>query len=295
MNSRRKLTLVAAIGLLVTQYAGNVGADVIWTFDSANCVATIGPVGNCAGGSNNFSTGRTYQGVGTDAINVSVSGWGNTANSTAGNDTALELGMITHYGGGLGVRNNDYLNGDSNEGGSPEHAVDNNQRYDLVLFDFGAGNSVALSDIQIGWTSGDADVNLLAYEGGIGDTPLLDGVEFHASGEGLTANGWTHVGDYDLSPVDGAINIDPDGPGGALEPVSSRYWIVAAHNSVYGDNCANDPNGCPTLNDHFKIQSVSGSITPPPPPFTPNEVPVPMPLALFGVGLAAFAARRRRA
>lgn len=294
MKPIRQLTLAAAVSLSSAAYTGNAVADVIWSFDSSNCVATIGPIGKC--GDSKFSTSRTYQGSGPDAIDLDVTGWANTANGSAGNNTALELGMITQYGGGLGVRNSDAGNGDNNEGGSPEHAVDNNQRYDLVLFDFGAGNSVALSDIQIGWHSGDADVNLLAYQGGLGDTPMLDGVEFHATGEGLSANGWTHIGDYDLAPVDGAINVDPDGPGGALEPVSSRYWIVAAHNSVFGDNCANDSNGCPTLNDHFKIRSVSGSITPPPPPpVTTNEVPVPAPLALFGIGLAVLAVRRRRA
>ncbi len=291
MTLTRKTLAAAVVGLAAVNYTGIAAADVTWTFDSANCVATVGPGGNCGSGSGNFSQGRTYQGVGAGAVNVTVSGW---ANTTAGN-TQLELGSITHYGSGLGVRNADAGAGDTGEGSTPEHAVDNDQRYDLVLFDFGVGNSVALNDIQIGFVSGDADINLLAYEGGGAGDPDLTGVVFNATNEGLTANGWTHIADYDLSPIDGAVNADPDGAG-PLTPATSRYWIVAAHNSVFGDNCINDNNGCPKLNDHFKIMSVSGALLPPPPPPPNTGVPVPAPLALFGLGLVgiAYGSKRRK-
>ena len=287
MRLKSRYLLAAAIGLASAQFAGVAAADVSWTFDSGNCVSTVGPSGNCGGGNSNFSQGRTYQGVGPGAVDVTVTGWGNTT----GSNTQLQLGQITHYGGGLGVKNADAGSGDANEGSSPEHAVDNDQRIDLVLFDFGAGNSLALSDIQIGWVSGDADIDLLAFTGGGLNDPALAGKLLTTSSEDLVANGWTYVGGYDLSPTDGLVNADPDG-GGPLKPASSRYWIVAAHSGAFGNNCVNDSNGCPNLNDHFKIHSVAGKLVGP--PGGGPGIPVPAPIALLGLGIIGLGYRNKR-
>ncbi|MCB1790148.1 MAG: PEP-CTERM sorting domain-containing protein [Gammaproteobacteria bacterium] len=283
MKLRNQHFLAAAVGLVLAQASGTASAEVTWTFDSANCVSTLA-AGHCSGGDSHFSSYRTYQGVGTDAVDVTVSGWANTSNGTAGTNTALGLGMITHYSGGLGVKNADAgAGGDTYEGNVPEHAIDNNDRYDLVLFDFGAGNSVSLNDIQIGWTwsSGDADINLLAYTGA--GAMSLSGVEFHTGGEGLTAAGWSLVGNYDLNPNQSS--------GVNAGDVSSRYWIVAAHNNILGTDCEYDSNGCPNANDYFKVLSMSGTFDTPTPP---GSVPSPAPLALIGLGLAAIATRRKR-
>lgn len=289
MKYKNGYLLAAMVGVVAAQLPSIASAAVSWNFNTTNCASTVG--GNCS--SDSFSDTRSYQGAGTGAVNVTVSGWANTANS----DTKLGMGKITHYGSsGLGVRNADYNNGDTNEGASPEHAVDNDQRYDLVLFDFGVGNSVSLTNIHMGWVSGDADINLLAYTGG--GVPTLGGVVFTSTQEGLVGtgvagSGWTHVGDYDLSPSGAqpgpAVNPDPAGP---AERVASRYWIVAAHNNVFGTSCMYDNNGCPNNNDHFKISSVTGTLVPRQPPS--GGVPVPAPLALMGLGLIGVALRNKR-
>lgn len=290
MSTYPKHLVAAVICVATAQYAGVANADVSWTFDTANCQSTVGPAGNCGSGNSNFADGRTYQGSGPGAVDVTVTGWGNTSNG----DTKLELGQITHYGGGLGVRNADYPGGnggDAGEGSSPEHAVDNDQRLDLVLFDFGIGNSVALNDIQIGWVSGDADIDLLAFTGGGLNDPTLSGKLLTTSSEDLIANGWSYVGGYDLSPTDGAVNLDPDGAG-PQQPFSSRYWVIAAHTNAFGTSCANDSNGCPHFNDKFKIQSVAGKLIGP--PGGGPGIPVPAPVALLGLGLMGLTYGHKR-
>lgn len=291
----RKSLIAAALGLAAMNYTGVSIADVTWTFSTGNCDSTVG--GSCSGGS--FSDSRTYEGS-SGSIDVNVTGWSNTA----GNNDALELGEITHYSGGLGIRNSDYNSSgsdrDNSEGGTPEHAVDNDQRFDLVLFDFGAANPIALTDIQIGYVPGvgnnhcpsnqsfcDADITLLAYEGGdAGDTSLLDGRLLTGSTEDLRAKGWTLIDNYDMSPDDGAVNPDPDN-GGPAQRIASSRWIVMAHSNAFGTVCVND-SSCANNNDYFKIASVSGKILPPPPPPPPpntGSVPMPAPLTLLGLGL----------
>jgi len=68
----------------------------------------------------------------SDGINATASAWGSTANGPAGTNTALESAFLTYNGSsGLGVKNNDCGSppctgsGDTNEGVSPEHAIDN--------------------------------------------------------------------------------------------------------------------------------------------------------------------------
>ena len=161
--------MATALGFLVALVPGGASALVTWTFDSGNCVSTIGPSGNCGSGDNNFSDSRTYQGTG-GAGDVTVSGWANTISS----NTQLELGQITHYSGGLGVRNADApppdgRGGDDSEGTPPEDGIDNDQRFDLVLFDFGP-QLVDISQITLGWWQQDADISVLGYTGTLDPT-----------------------------------------------------------------------------------------------------------------------------
>lgn len=304
MSFMRKSLIAAAVGLAAANYSGVASADVKWTFSSGNCAGTTG--GSCSNRS--FSSSRTYNGD-SGSVDVIVTGWANTTNSGGGTNNALELGQITQYGGGgLGIRNSDWNSApsdrDNSENNVPEHAIDNDDRFDLVLFDFGTTNPVTMTDIQIGWVADsscptsfcDADISLLAYEGGSGgDTPVLDGRLLTGSSEDLRAKGWTLIDNYDMDPTDGAVNLDPDG-GGPLEPVSSRYWIVMAHSNAFGTSCVRD-SSCANDNDYFKIKSVSGLVNPPPPPPPPppnTGVPVPAPLVLLGLGLVGLGYSNRR-
>ena len=284
-----------AFGFFITLAPGDAGAAVIWTFDTANCVSTSGPAGNCGSGDANFSDFRTYQGSG-GAGNVTVSGW---ANTTGGNER-LQLGQITHYNGGLGVVNADAGSGDANENSQPETGIDNDDRFDLVLFDFGT-QFVDLREITIGAFNQDSDISVLAYTGNLDPT---DSAGAHYLGdqeawwnsnadknETLTSNGWSLVGNHDVD----------SGPGiGTPQDINStdlvsNYWLVSAFNPVFGISCTPSNSFCQSdYEDYFNILNLVGDIIQ-----QPTAVPEPPALLLMAMSVAGLAglglAGRRRA
>ncbi len=109
-------------------------------------------------------------------ITATASAWSNTANGPSGSNTVLESAFLNTYGSnGLGVKNKDYVTGggDANEGVNPEHAIDNDQRRDSVLFSF--SDKVNLSSTYFGWISGDADFSVYAYTGSGSGPSALNG------------------------------------------------------------------------------------------------------------------------
>lgn len=53
--------------------------------------------------------------------------------------------------------------GDYDEGKSPEHAVDNEQRWDAILFSF--SEAINLTQIGLSWYANDADISVLHTTG----------------------------------------------------------------------------------------------------------------------------------
>ena len=128
---------------------------------------------NCGGGTTNANCDTwTFNNTKTNTqggITATASGWANTVGSA---NTLLDTAYITLNGSsGLGVRNNDctgFANctgggSDTNEGISPEHAIDNNGRADSILFSF--TDKVNLTSFAAGWVQTDSDFTVMAYTG----------------------------------------------------------------------------------------------------------------------------------
>lgn len=250
MNIRFALSALLLSGVVCAGSAS--AAPLTWNLTSSSCTSSGSSDGNT----------RTCGSSPSGGPSVTASAWANTQGTA---NTNIENAYLEAFSGGLGVRNRDRTSTDPNEAGTPQHAVDNINIYDSVLFSF--ANTVRLTDLSIGYFSGDSDVTVLAYLGG--GAPSLAGTSYGA----LTGLGWSLVGHYsDLALGANAINA-----GG----ISSRYWMVGAFNPTVGNN-----PGWSLGNDAVKLSALAGSAGDP--------VPEPATLALIGTGLTAFVASRRR-
>ena len=160
------------------------------------------PSTNCGGGTTspscdtwtfNNTLSNTQGGVTSTA-----SGLSNTVGSA---NVLLDNAYVTLNGSsGLGVRNNDCsgfsnctggtTGRDTNEGISPEHAIDNNERVDSILFSF-TNKKVNLTSFNAGWVSGDSDFTVMAFTGTGAPASLAN-----QSYAGLLSNGWSLIGNF---------------------------------------------------------------------------------------------------
>jgi hypothetical protein len=201
---------------------------------------------------------------------VTASAWANTANTAAGAvNEALAAAQLEIFSGGLGARNADWnvagAGKDTSEGSSPEHAIDNNERFDSVLLTFAA--NISLSQLYFGWVGDDSDITVLAYTGA--GVPTLAGKTY---GSLTSGGGWSLIGHY-LNVGTGWETINTGG-------LDSRYWLVGAYNSrvTGGENKY-------VGNDAVKLQKAKGEEV---------QVPEPATLGLLALGLSGLAARVRR-
>jgi len=196
-------------------------------------------------------------------VTATASAWGSTANGPAGNNTVLESAFLTYNGSsGLGVKNNDCGSppctgsGDTNEGVSPEHAIDNDQRRDAVLFTF--SEQVNLSSVDFGWMSGDADFSVYAYIGSGSALSALQSATY--TDAGMLAEGWQLVSHNEGESGSNAI---ADSAG-----IYSSYWLIGALNTTDSGDCTatytsgSKKGQCKTwgaITDHFKLLKVAGT------------------------------------
>lgn len=286
-----RLRNLASIGIsAVCLFPLSASADIQWNFHettSPACSQTNdvnGPTVNCSGTGTYFAS-RTYNAsaAGDAGPSVTVSAWANTVGDA---NEMVERGEVNYWSGGLGARNaDDGAGGDIETTSSGGHSIDNENRFDMILFDFGVANKIQLTGSSFGWDM-DEDFTLIAYTGGsAGYNPYassgMESIEYHAGGTNLASQGWTVVGNYDAGG-DG----DQDFNGGT-NGVSSSYWLISAYNPAAGGDCPTGYCNFPDYTDGFKIDGVAGKLTTfeePPPP----GVPVPAPLFLMAFGLLSL-------
>jgi hypothetical protein len=294
LNKQMLFLALAAIG-------GGAGfsahAATTWTFDipppaTAQCTAFGTGTGNSVQCNPN----------GGGAPKVLATAWSNTngvtSSTTNTSGATLRTGTVAVFGGGLGINNG--LAADTNEGTSPEHAIDNNFRnsstttilstaavYDSILLSF--DTAVQLTGITLGWTQTDSDLTVSAYLG-VG-APTLAGQTYGS----LTAAGWTYV-EHEANVVANSQRLINGATGNAdgvsAATVTSRYWMISAYNPTRGGTTF---SGLNVGNDYFKLLSVAAASSSPP---SPGGGPVPEPAALSLIGVAALgatvASRRRK-
>lgn len=279
---KKMLTLMSALLL-----AGGAMAQSTWTMgngSASTCAVTGSGTGtiidNCG------TTGLNTAGVKFDAIGVSLS----TSAGTFARSTLTNQGTS-----GIGA---DEATGET----SPAHAFDNINGENVEMLFLSFDQAVKLSQVRIGWWSGDADISVYKW---VGTAPTateanLTGVTAGALPSAptsfdvrnatttTTSNGWRLVQSADLasSPND-TMNMTADGT-----VTASSWWLISAFlgSTGIGDDAS------AKVTDYFKLLSVSacttgqtggacGSTT--------TKVPAPMTAALVGLALLGGAGARR--
>lgn len=259
-----KKHLKVLCGAVAVVLAGQVSASTTWTWSSNRSDNSPNPIS------------KTVDGA---TVTATPTGWANTNGSLieqqfGGNSSTTHF--VT-YGGGLGINNNDGCatagcSGDEGDmrNDAPEHAIDNDGRYEMVMLSF--DDVVKLTQVQIGWAgSTDSDITVMAYQQGAG-APVLTGKTFTAA----SLTGWSLIGNYADVGV-ATVNIN-------AQNVLSSYWLIGAYNPLGGAVAAGFTDG----DDYVKLKSVTGcakredGCSPPPPS---SNVPEPGSLALVGLGL----------
>jgi len=282
--------LAWAIGCAAALATAPAWAEFKWTFNfnsSTNCL------GQNATAACNFGNTRNASSVSGAPLplppttSVTAQAWANTQGGTiaAPSSGPLETAYLPAWGGnGLGVQNRDMANfpsptpaglgdrGDAVEGSSPEHAMDNNQRADSMLFSF-AGDGIKLTGVEIGWRENDSDIFVLAYTS---NAPLaLGGLNYSQ----LTSSGWDLIGNYSNLATNTKMAVNAGG-------VTANHWLIGTGCFTIGSGVSTCGDG---KKDYVKLLAVYGE---------PGDRKVPEPssallLAVAGAGLWRFRAARR--
>lgn len=273
LTMRLRVLSLSLAGVLASALPGLAIADIVWDFTSA---------GACSPSCSALGASRTY--TGSDGSTVKATAWSNTG----GNDTTSSQGTATptnvgtlqaaylgSYSSGLGVGNTEIATNQDNRepADQPEHAMDNDQRYDSILLSF--TQKVTLNAVNIGYangsSTGDADISVFAYIGNSGNPPSVQPTLTSSTYDALSTSALWKKTSF---PGTGPNAITTPGAG------SAQYFLVAAYVPQTG---VSDGTNLGAGGDYLKVSGVTAS----------KAVPEPNALLLVGLVMAGLWSTRR--
>lgn len=272
VSPRTARQLPALVGLGLALFGMPAVAAISWTFTGCSGISAAGAT--CAKSSG--------------GITATAQAWSNTKDNGTNYKHSMDVAYLRQYSGGLGVTNKDGISATSHadctagkkdcaeaDGAVPEHAVDNNQRYDSILFSF--SDAIKLAQVVIGWPTStppnDSDITVLAYQGS--GAPSLAGQTFTQ----MISAGWKLAGNYAnvANMTNNTANVN--GTNGYV----SQYWLLAAYNPAFESSAS----GWTTGDDAVKFLTLAGD--------RPSRVPEPHALLLMATAaMAGFWTHRTR-
>lgn len=266
LNMALKKSLKQAVGVSIAVLFCSTSAQAAVTWTTWNLKE--GPTGS--GGSISGDE-RT---VGLLGNQSTFTAWGNTSGTDGSANAEYRQKDLWEWSSGIGA----------GPGSAPEHAIGDYNSHEFILFEFDM--TTALTDLEIGYKSGDSDMTVMAFTGNA-RVPTFTRADMNVRNSDPTDNdnsgtlGLTHAG-WELisNPMNVQTNVLTSI--GNTSGVSSKYWLVGTYNNHLNGVNSN------SYNDFFKLKYVKGFKVDAPPP----GVPVPGSAALIGLGLLALGRKR---
>ena len=249
-----------------------------WTFPSTNTNVTVT---DCGGG----ATSCKYSFLSTTGnLTLKVHAFSTASNSSPNSNPSgtWKNANLQNYSGDFGITN---LVSDANEcvGCSPEHAVDNDGAYDIMVFELPTGMTWDIEGFRLGWASESGNgvsADVQTWIGGGQAAIDFTQVCFTGCAKPLVS-GTGNLGFKDITSAmqgvtyNGGDNNVPEGQTITFAGTQSGRYLVMS--GKLGDS-----------KDAFKPEYLKAFGT------TITQTPLPGTLALLGLGFAGLVAARRR-